>query len=468
MTMRAGNQKGPWKAVALALCLAASVRSGAAQDQGAPDQRAVEPSLVRVNIISETRLPGNFEVYGKRIPEYQPKVIQVFPATGIVMDDSGHVLTFLGYRWVDIQSDEPRIDIITSEGQKYRGKLVGIDQSMGVAVVLAPSGTKLKKTSVCRTCEIRDGATVVAPVAAGPGVEFRSSQIVSVAGAPESAGAFQFTLTVNGAPGVGEPILNTNHHVLGFVASQETAGDDRPGARVAFYPISQLMSSAEKIIRAGGHIRTGWLGVYLVAPETRIKGSGGVTVKAVQDGSPAQKAGIVPEDVILNWRGVPLRDARQFIRLVQDTPIGSTAGMNIIRQGRPMTLSALIEARKQEEAVQRLTVQFPEVIPFTAAEAVDTSVLGINAVPLTPQLCEALQIHDQPGLLVVAVEPQNSFARAGVLEGDVIVMADGQRVQDPQSLVNRVRSRNGHIPVILKILRKGSERTVSVLPTTIQ
>ena len=461
MNERTNATKAPWAGIAaLAFCLATAGRPGLGQESGSPP-KILEPSLVRVNIVSETRLPGNFQVYGKRIPEYQPKVIQVFPSTGIVMDDKGHVLTFLGYRWVDIQSEDPRIDIITGDGQKYRGKLVGIDQSMGVAVVLSPPNCKLKKTALCRDCEIRDGATVVAPVAAGPGVEFRSTQVVSVTGAPEMAEGFQFTLTVTGAPGVGEPILNTDRYVLGFVASQEQGPEDRPGARIAFYPISQLLSSAEKILKAGGHVRTGWLGIFLVTPGSSPR-RGGVTVKAVQDGSPAQKAGIIPDDTILKWRGTAIRDPRQFIRLVQDTPIGSKVDLEIVRQGRTLTVPALIEARRHEEAVERLEFRFPEVIPFTAAEAVDTSLLGMNAVPLTRQLCEALQIREQAGVLVVSVEPQTPFARAGVLDGDVIISADAQSVQDTHTLVNQIRSRNTQTPLTLKVLRRGSERTVTV------
>src|SRR5512143_420950 len=104
--------------VAIALCACAVLLP--AQDSGLP-----QPSLVRVNIVSETRFTGDFEAYGKRIPDYQPRIIQVFPSTGAVIDDKGHVLTFLGYRWVDIQSPDPRVDIITSDGQKFPAKLVG-------------------------------------------------------------------------------------------------------------------------------------------------------------------------------------------------------------------------------------------------------------------------------------------------------------------------------------------------------
>jgi hypothetical protein len=68
-----------------------------------------EPNLVRVNVISETRWTGDSVVInGKKLPDYQPRIVQVFPSTGVVLDDRGHVLTFLGYRWIEIQSQQPR------------------------------------------------------------------------------------------------------------------------------------------------------------------------------------------------------------------------------------------------------------------------------------------------------------------------------------------------------------------------
>ena len=66
-----------------------------------------EANLVRVNIITETKGSGDsFVINGKRLPSYQPRIIQVFPATGVVLDEKGDVLTFLGYRWVEIQTRE--------------------------------------------------------------------------------------------------------------------------------------------------------------------------------------------------------------------------------------------------------------------------------------------------------------------------------------------------------------------------
>src|SRR5262245_31486204 len=92
-----------------------------------PCVTAQERGLVRINIIkTSTQKDGSgemVELNGRTIPNYHPKMIQVFPSTGVVLDDRGNVLTFLGYRWVDVYGGDLRVEIVPSVQTKLRGKL---------------------------------------------------------------------------------------------------------------------------------------------------------------------------------------------------------------------------------------------------------------------------------------------------------------------------------------------------------
>ena len=155
---------------------------------------------------------------------------------------------------------------------------------------------------------MRDGATVVTPVIEGQGSsQFTSAQIISAGTLSESPdGGWELTVNTK-LPGIGEPLLDTEHRVLGFVASQKPSPQDPMGMQTVVFPMAQLLTSAEKIIRSGGDIRTGWLGVYL--DDAPPDSSSGVRIKSVLEGSPAQKAGLAPEDLLVKWNGTLIRNA---------------------------------------------------------------------------------------------------------------------------------------------------------------
>jgi serine protease Do len=459
----------------LLLTLAVLVLPAGLQAEGGElDQKVsvprAETTLVQVKIITETKgASESVEIDGKRAADYRPTIIQVFPSTGVVIDEKGNVLTYLGYRWVDIRSSNPRIDIISGEGQKCRGKLIGIDQNIGVAVVRALEG-KLKKTPLCLSCEIRDGTTIMTPVNETTGFhEFRTAQILSVGALTNAAEQGSWAVTVSQPlPDVGEPILSTDHLVLGFVASQKPSRSDPMGVHTIVYPMSQLMNAAEKILRVGGDIRTGWLGVYLDMDSESPSGRG-VMIKEVEEDSPAQRAGLNAKDIVVKWNGRAIRDVLQFIQTVQNTAIGSRINLNVLREGIPLDLSALVEARKPSEGPGRLVFNFPGTISMPAAGAISAGEIdapvpriGIETVRLTPELADFLQMPGQSGLLVLKVDARMAAAQAGVLVGDVITSVDGVRILDPQVFSSHIQARGWGGRLSLRLLHKGAERSADI------
>ena len=127
------------------------------------------------------------------------------------------------------------------------------------------------------------------------------------------------------------------------------------GIHTIVYPMSQLLTSAEKILQAGTDIRTGWLGVFL--DDASSKEGLGVAIRNVLQDSPAQRAGLAAGDVLLRWNQVPLQHVRQFIRMVQETPAGTRVDLDILRQGERQTLSATIDSRKPEDTRRKIHCQ---------------------------------------------------------------------------------------------------------------
>ena len=446
--------------VVLGALLVSRAAVGAPQ---APQNQAAsavaESTLVRVDITVTAE--GDWQltqVADKQLRNYHPKIIQTFPSTGVVLDDKGHIMTFLGYSWVDCEGPDRQVDVVMRDGTKSKGKLVGIDQTIGVAVVrsLAPGG--LIKTPMCVDCAIRDGATIVAPL---PGSsQYIRARIMSVGrGSLPLLRRDGLALTVNRPlPGIGEPILDTNHRVLGFVAGPSPAGNSN---EAVVYLIKQLLSSAQKILRADGDIRTGWIGVGTSIPKSAA--DAGIILSDVTPGGPAQKAGLKANDTVTKWNGKAITDESQFIQMVMDTPIGSSATIEFLRDGERHTATALIEARKP----------LPKSLPFDVRDFMGSPgmgqpvgtvgfFMGIEMVQITPQLAEVLQMPGRTGLLVSNVEPNTPFSQAGVLVGDVIIAVDGLPVRDSATLLTRIQSLGRSGRVLLKLVRKGTEQSATV------
>jgi len=412
------------------------------QKESRAENPEAESNLVRVNIISEFRgSKGAVELNGKVLGNYSPTIIQDFSSAGIVIDPKSHVMTFLSYRWVDIQSSNPRIEISTNDGKKLAGKLIGIDQRNGVAVIELLKG-KLKETPICKQqCLGKEDTIVMAPVAEETGLfRFEETRIVprNVSASTQMPGSFRVPIA-HSFPDISLPILTTDHKVLGFIAGRDPL--DTGGV---VYPIQLLMASAREILRTGGDIRAGWLGIVLQDVPS------GVVVHRVESDSPAQKAGLNPRDFLVRYNGQPIQSARQFIDLIENSSIGSQARIEVIRQGKPISVTALIEARKAPQIQNRISLSSPRPL------------IGLDTIVLTPDLADALQMPGQTGLLVVDVIAQMPAARAGVLDGDVIVAMDGQPIFDASSFASYWQSHGLGSKLILSILRKGEARSIAV------
>ena len=412
------------------------VKTGANNAVAAPD-----PGLVWVNIISEFRGPsGSVILNGKILHDYSPLIIQDFSSTGVVLDDNLHVMTFLSYRWIDIQSENPRIEISNRDGLKLPGKLIGIDQRNGVAVVIATEG-KLKKTTVCETCESKDGASVLVPSARDASVARFGETRVAASGGRAGTLVPGALLAPYPQPfsDISLPVLNREFQVIGLMT-----GMDSSDAGVV-YPVKQLLDSAHQIIKADGSIRVGWLGIMLEDVPA------GVQVQGVEPNSPAQEAGLNPRDFLVRYNSLPVENALQFIGFIQNSAIGSSAKIDISRQGKPLSLTAKIKERQVQAAQNRLSLNSPRPR------------VGLDTTPLTPDLADTLQMPGQTGLLVTGVLPQTPAATAGVLEGDVITAMDGHPIFDIGSFASYWQSHGLGSRLVLTVLRKGTKRSISVI-----
>lgn len=208
----------------------------------------------------------------------------------------------------------------------------------------------------------------------------------------------------------------------------------------------------------------------------------GVRIEDVDPDSPAAKAGLRSGDVVVEVDGERVRSARQFSRLIQESPTGRSVTLGVMRDGARQSVEVTPESRSRtfsfdaerigrevergmrdleprlRELEPRLRELEPRLREFRFNGPFDFDFdglpritsprgrLGVQLNELTPELAEYFGAKDG-GVLVARVTPDSPAAKAGLKAGDVITSVNGDRVRDTDDLVDELRDKEGEITI---------------------
>jgi serine protease Do len=201
----------------------------------------------------------------------------------------------------------------------------------------------------------------------------------------------------------------------------------------------------------------------------------GVEIKKVTDDSPAAKAGLKVEDIILQYNGQRVEGQEQVARMVRETPPGREVTLQVWRNGAAETVTLTMGKRTTSPVVfhapggEDWTIPMPELrVPVPAIPDVPrpgmswrSTVLGVESESLNSQLAQFFGVKE--GVLVRSVVKGSSAEKAGIKAGDVILKVDGTSVTSPREITSVLRSLRGAkrtIPVVISRERK--EHTLNV------
>jgi serine protease Do len=185
----------------------------------------------------------------------------------------------------------------------------------------------------------------------------------------------------------------------------------------------------------------------------------GVIIEHVDPESPAEKGGMKSGDVVVGFDGDVVRSARQFARLVEETPSGRKVKATVMREGSRVELEVTPSegsimrrgSRAQSSDAWAGRLQMPDLPSMPDLSALDRlpdlraeiessrgqSTLGVGVQTMTSQLAQYFGAKE--GLLVSSVRDDSRAAKAGLRAGDVITEINGHRVGTPSELRRQVR-----------------------------
>lgn len=249
-------------------------------------------------------------------------------------------------------------------------------------------------------------------------------------------------------------------------------------------------NKAEKKLRDAFTIAIGGGGSYLgihmkeVTSENYSKfglsGVQGVAVSKVVEDSPAAKAGIKENDVLIRVNGESVTSVRKLRRLISEIAPDHTAKVTVLRGGSERTFDVKMGKRRGSSlwtsgsggvlsvpTIPRVRVprmpKPPRGVGPSVYRIFSGRSIGASVTPLTKQLGEYFGVPEGKGLLVRSVRKDSPAEKAGLKAGDVIVEAEGKELKRVYDLYQAIGDKKEG-DVSLKIVRNKQTRTLSVTP----
>jgi Do/DeqQ family serine protease len=262
--------------------------------------------------------------------------------SGVIIDAQGHILTNL-----HVIKGADEITVRFHNKKEVTGKVVGTDSTTDLAVIRIPAGEGVVAARLGDSDRIEVGEWAIA-IGSPFGLEQTVTVgVVSATGRSEvgivpNENFIQTDASIN--PGnSGGPLLNASGEVIGINTAILSSGQ---GIGFAI-PINTAQRVARALISSGRVVR-GWLGVSLQPLNDDLaqalgapKGKGAVVAR-VLPGGPAEKAGLLQNDVIVRFGEAAVEDLQQLQRLVGDAPVNRPVTLRVLRQGKEISVSVTI------------------------------------------------------------------------------------------------------------------------------
>jgi serine protease Do len=328
-------------------------------------------------------------------------------------------------------------------GHSVEAKIIGRDPATDLALLKIDVDRELPWIRLGNSDNIRKGDWAIA---IGHPFAFENTLTVGVIsakgrslGLSRETQSFENFIQTDAAINFGNsggPLLNIAGEVIG-INTAIRGGAQGIGFATPINTANTLLPQLKK-----GKVTRGYLGMSItdVTDETReafnLPEARGALVQVVEEGKPAEKAGIRHGDVVVEVNGKAIRNNRELIDTISYLPIGSDVKITLIRDGKRMTVTAQTAQRPDESEDTDSTE--PAVIEPVRDK------LGMTLQNLTPEMRRLNNLPESTrGVVVMSVKNVSPAGEANISEGDVITEVQGQRVtsvDDFRAAIEKVKS----------------------------
>jgi len=421
--------------------------------------KKVTPAVVHIRVEKTTNNTGGMsgggddfynnpffeQFFGPQFRRQQPRQFkQQAQGSGFIINKDGHILTNN-----HVVEGADTITVILSDKKEVKAKLIGTDPQTDIALLKIDDGDNLPVVPLGDSDALEVGEWVIAI-----GNPFGLSQTVTVGivsakgrnrvGINDYENFIQTDAAIN--PGnSGGPLLNIHGEVVGINSALYTRSGGYMGIGFAI-PIN-MVKSIENQLNDHGKVTRGWIGVGIqdvdenLAKSFNLKKAEGILVSEVQQGSPAEKAGLQQGDVVLRLDEKILNNVNDLRNQISLLPPKTKIVLQIIRDGK-------------NKDVEITVGEQPADFSKTTKEIGGTSGLkqfGLSFQNLTPDLAEQFGYKRDQGVIIKEVEPGGTAAMAGLRPGLLVDEVNKQRVHNLKELDKVLQQSSTSKRVLLRV-----------------
>lgn len=465
-------------AIALALMPLAFVQSSGAQSQFsqtseamsidsrgiltmAPLLERVTPAVVSINTVGEVQPIGDSpedDLLGRLFRDQLPQ--RPSPRSGLgsgVIVDAEKGLILTNHHVIDKSSE---IRVTLEDKRELKAEVVGTDPQTDIAL-LKIKADDLTALKLAATNEAKVGDFVIAvgnPFGLSSTV---TSGIISALGRDQRSSAdgyadfIQTDASIN--PGnSGGALVNSKGELIGINSAIITRSGGNQG--IGFAVPIRIVKGVMKQLEAYGEVRRGRIGVVIqdITPDLRqalnLGSLNGALISDVGEDTPAEKAGLEPQDVVVEFNGDDILDSADLRNAVGLLEPGARANITYMRNGKRRT-SRIEVAEVDADDASRSGSSSVQEDDAPMLESFDGA--SITEIP------EDLELRGgDKGVYVASVERNSTAARSGLRRGDIIRRVGSKSVSDLAAFKDAVKDKDG--PFALSIERGGSNLFLAV------
>jgi len=366
---------------------------------------------------------------GREAPESR----QVAQGSGFIISPDGYILTNN-----HMVGEAETVTVQLNDGQKVTAEIVGTDPQTDVAVMkidkddlpyieLADSGTlEVGEWVVAIGSPFGLSHTVTAGIVSAKG----RSRI----GVADYEDFIQTDAAINFGNS-GGPLLNLDGRAVGInTAIIGPGGNVGIGLAIP----SNMARDIYKQLKESGEVIRGFLGVQMNDVEPGmgdffgLEGDKGVVIMEVVEDSPAEKAGVKKDDVIIEFEGEAVDGMNDFRNRVAMYKPDSKVKLVVMREGKRKTLTAVLDKRPDGG-----------LVAGGESKAVQET-LGMSLHTLNEEIGSRLGYEDLSGVVVMDVKPGSLAAEAGIRAGTLIMEVNRKPVRNVKEFNEAIeKSRDG-------------------------